>query len=139
MRRYRANQTPIPSVYTFTVPGQPRPKPRPRVTKYGTYMPEGYVTYKAIVGACFRDRYPGDHLSTTEWWLSLEFHVRPTTRGDCDNLAGGIMDALEGVVWDNDRQVQALHVRKIYDVPKGKKPWTQVRMAEFDLSCSNAE
>lgn len=38
--------------------------------------------------------------------------------GDIDNLAKGIMDALTGVLWQNDKQITDLHVTKNLGTPR---------------------
>lgn len=43
--------------------------------------------------------------------LSLELWFW-TGKGDVDNLAGGVMDALNGIAWHDDEQVIDLVVRK---------------------------
>jgi len=45
-----------------------------------------------------------DRLSLDLWFW--------TGKGDVDNLAGGVMDALNGVAWFDDEQVIDLVVRK---------------------------
>ena len=44
--------------------------------------------------------------------------VAVTNRGDIDNLAGSVLDALNGMVWQDDKQVTHLVVR----VVRGRKP-----------------
>lgn len=44
--------------------------------------------------------------------------IRPAKKPDCDNIAKIILDALNGVAYDDDRQVVELIVLKLYrDVP----------------------
>jgi len=38
--------------------------------------------------------------------------------GDADNLAKGIMDALTGVLWQNDKQITDLHITKNLGTPR---------------------
>lgn len=50
--------------------------------------------------------------------LSMEIEAWGSGRFDCDNLAGGIMDALIGVIYDDDRQIKHLTVRMFPKVSK---------------------
>lgn len=38
--------------------------------------------------------------------LDLTIRFKLLGAGDLDNLAGGILDAFNGVLWDDDRQIQ---------------------------------
>jgi Holliday junction resolvase RusA-like endonuclease len=71
-------------------------------------------------------------MTSGPWSLSLEFHIRSAGVGDVDNLAGAILDALEGLLWANDRDVVDLNVRKVYDLKKGHQPWTSIECVPDD-------
>ena len=45
---------------------------------------------------------------------ALEQKIRPVTRPDVDNIAKGILDPLNGLVWADDRQVYFLSIEKHY-------------------------
>ena len=45
---------------------------------------------------------------------ALDGRTRPTGKPDVDNLAKQVLDALNGVLWQDDAQVVDLHERKIY-------------------------
>lgn len=88
-----------------------RVKPRPRTTQTGhIYMPADYMTWKRQIAGRVALA-----LSACPVWrqdrLSLELWFW-TGKGDVDNLAGGVMDALNGVAWFDDEQVIDLVVRK---------------------------
>lgn len=103
------------------IPYPPMPKKRPRVTANGTYMPADYVEWKANVAMVmdlkskilknFREP-----VAISIWFAKENMRVRiepsELTRfgqADIDNLAGGVMDALQlsGVI-HNDSQVVEL-------------------------------
>jgi Holliday junction resolvase RusA-like endonuclease len=44
--------------------------------------------------------------------------IRPTIRPDCENFAKA-MDALNGVVWVDDKQIVDEHIRKVYAAQPG--------------------
>lgn len=49
----------------------------------------------------------------------LQGKILPTKKPDCDNIAKIICDALNGVAYDDDKQIVALKVTKIYsDEPR---------------------
>jgi len=44
--------------------------------------------------------------------LAITFHLYSIRRNDIDKLAGTVLDALEGLAYKNDRQVDSLEVNK---------------------------
>jgi Holliday junction resolvase RusA-like endonuclease len=105
---------------TFVVPIPARPKARPRSGQGRVYMDPAYMAWKdefairaKAAGAVLLD-YPVRFevaLSRTETVvtvsdLELGYNKRSgLLTGDVDNYAGGVMDALNGVAWHDDRQV----------------------------------
>jgi Holliday junction resolvase RusA-like endonuclease len=124
---------------SFCVQGVPIGKARPRVTARGTYMPAHYRAWLSTVkehaiaffgqhSVCFRDecqvrRYDPEHKSIG---LSMTFHLPDRRRRDVDNLAGAVMDALNGVLWRDDSQIVRLVVEKRVAV-KGQFVGVEVR------------
>jgi Holliday junction resolvase RusA-like endonuclease len=128
----RGEQMPRTSV-TFTVPGDPVPQPRPRVSTVGGFA-RAYVPAKHPVHA-FRDRVASaaQAAGLTEAALPVaitinatfgrprshyrKVGVKPTApplpRPDCDNLAKAVLDALQGVMGD-DTKVARLTVAKAW-------------------------
>lgn len=45
---------------------------------------------------------------------ALNDEIRPTVKPDCDNIAKNINDALNGIVYPDDKQIVSLTVNKIY-------------------------
>lgn len=87
----------------FILPVPLQPKARPRFRRYGkAYTDEKYRGWMQNVSAIL-----------AEWWcrpplgkgeliaLHLTFYGPGTS--DLDNLAGAVMDAGQGVVWESDR------------------------------------
>lgn len=50
--------------------------------------------------------------------------LRPTTRPDCDNCGKVVLDALNGVAYNDDKQVVDIHISKFY----GENPCIVVRI-----------
>ena len=84
------------------------PKARPRVTSRGTYMPPGYQDWKQETRMLLVRAYDGR--APLEGHLSIEvaFVSKKKPRGDMDNLLGAVLDAGNGVVWQDDRHAAAV-------------------------------
>ncbi len=107
--------------YSFLVPEKPRPKSRPRFSKGRVYTAPETVEYQEKVAAAYR----GPNFGTDPIGIDIQLSdlgaiviVRSTMRsdsklrGDLDNYAKAILDALEGIAFDNDRQLVELRVSK---------------------------
>ena len=53
----------------------------------------------------------------------LQKKILPTKKPDCDNIAKIICDALNGVAYDDDKQIVALKVTKIYSAEPRVLVW----------------
>lgn len=116
---------------TFSVPGDPVPQPRVRMTRTGlAYTPDnGIRAYRQAIalaakaaGATPR----ADAPLTLELTLSfvrpkshhnksgLKATAPPLPRGDCSNYLKGVEDALNGVAYVDDRQLGTVTVHKAY-------------------------
>jgi Holliday junction resolvase RusA-like endonuclease len=130
---------------TFSVPGDPVPQPRPRVSTRGgfarAYVPAKHPVhaYRLAIAAAARETGAGVHGDTVEVvidlvWSRPKSHVRKsglrsdaprTPRADLDNCAKSVLDALNGVAWEDDSQVTRLVVEKSY----GTEARTTVRIS----------
>ena len=131
---------------TFSVPGDPVPQPRPRITTRGkhghAYTPASHPihAYRAAIAAAARaaGATPTDAAPLT-LIVDLVFE-RPKShflkrglkddapklpRADCSNCLKGIEDALNGVAWLDDTQVGRVVVEKSY----GTEARTTVRIS----------
>lgn len=123
----------------FSVPGEPGHKGRPRFTRYGhTYTDKKTVEFENLVRVAFTQHVPGHqpyegpcrvHIdayfsipksaSKKRKKLMIDKQVRPTKKPDCDNIAKAVLDALNSVAYNDDKQVIEMVVRKWYsDVPR---------------------
>lgn len=118
----------------FVVPGDPVPQPRPRVSTRGgfarAYVPKDHAVhaYRAAVAATARAAGAEVHGDPVEVVIDLTFgrpksHLRKSglakdapaiPRPDLDNCAKAVLDALNGVAWVDDSQVQRFVVSKAY-------------------------
>ena len=88
---------------------------RPRVTKFGTFLPANSQKFRAdfqtLVRAAFNRQPFNSPLAVT-----LHFYRprTPTARnfGDIDNLAKAVLDACNGVIWTDDSFITELHCYK---------------------------
>ena len=115
---------------TFTIPGRPFAKQRPRATRQGrVYTPKETVSFEATVGQIAAQHFPqplDGPVSVFIWatfqppqsWSQKKArdHIgRPhTQRPDLDICANAILDGLNRIAWADDGQVSELHVRKIW-------------------------
>ena len=129
--------------YQFScfVPGQPRPMERPRKFRNHWVSPSA-ARIKAFKDAClvartidyvpfpagvpvtveiwFRMKRPNSHFKSGNRWCSLLTNfarrlVHQPYGADIDNLAKLVLDAMNGVVYHDDRQVVRLVVEKRLD------------------------
>lgn len=59
--------------------------------------------------------------------VTIDLHVTTARRFDLDNAAKLVLDALNGIAWDDDSQVSELHVRRVRADEAGT--WVLVRRA----------
>jgi Holliday junction resolvase RusA-like endonuclease len=116
----------------FEILGRVQPKQRPRFSKGHTYTPKKTLDYEKHV----RDAYPSDYKFKGQVKVKiiifyevpksakkdvakqmLSHTIRPTGRhfGDLDNSIKSILDALNGLAYDDDAQVVDILARRYYD------------------------
>lgn len=119
----------------FSVPGQPVAKARPRVTRNGTFTPLATKTWQ---GKCARQGYLAcldarvgktiaplsirvmAFFSIPKSWSNkkrlqaIAGDIQHTTKPDLDNLLKIVCDALNGIIYDDDKQIVAASVSKHY-------------------------
>ena len=115
---------------TFTIPGKPFAKQRPRSTRSGrVYTPKETVSFEMTVGQiaapAFASPIEGP-VSVTIWatfeparsWSKKKTaaHLnRPhTQKPDLDNCAKAILDGINRIAFADDSQVSEIHVRKVW-------------------------
>ena len=120
----------------FKIPGRVQAKQRPRFSKSGiVYTPKETRVYENFVRACYSDYanqykwepYDGQLRAEVEVFIQVPKsdsklkkqakiigEIRPTIKPDCDNLAKSILDSLNGLAYQDDRQIIELSVKKFY-------------------------
>lgn len=120
---------------TFTIPGQPQGKGRPRVGKIGgharMFTPEKTAAYEGLIAHSARVAMAGRPLlvgaaacnvfidcqvpaswSGKKQRAALEGEVLPTAKPDADNVVKAVFDGINGVVWRDDVLCVDVRVRK---------------------------
>lgn len=80
---------------TFVLPGfKAKPKARPYNGKGRMFMPREYTDWKASVRRYLAETYAPEPL-LTPCTIDIEIRAPSKPRGDLDNLAGGLLDAIQ--------------------------------------------
>lgn len=121
----------------FEVLGKVKAKQSCRMTRDGIkYTPPDVKSYANWVRLSFMQKYPDwlpstfndtplmveidayfiipKSFSKTKKQMASDGFIRPTVKPDCDNIAKNINDALNGIVYPDDKQIVTLTVRKWY-------------------------
>lgn len=132
----------------FTIVGEPKGKGRPRFARIGngvrTYTPKETENYEAFIKVSYLNEVGQKKLSgqidahikgvfpipkstsKKQREMMLSGKILHTKKIDCDNLAKTILDALNGIAYDDDKQVCRLYVEKVY----GNNPCVEVELVE---------
>lgn len=101
----------------FSVNGDCKPAPRPRLGKFGAYVPKDYQAYKETIQQAAIQAMAGDKpiLDNVEMTIQFRRKYKNNSRrfGDVDNLIKGVMDACNKTVFADDSQVVKITASKI--------------------------
>jgi len=100
--------------WKITVNGNPIPKGRPRVYRGHAVTPEATRDYEALVRSAAAICWQGEP-TTEPVRVELLFWRSNKIRCDIDNLTKAVLDALNGVVWEDDEQIIQLVAYKNYN------------------------
>lgn len=102
----------------FFVPVQPVAQPRVRIVSRTTpqrtwgYTPYGkrVRAYKTLIAIKYKEAAMKQGLSGVQPFssLSVSFFFAKTARGDIDNYLKAVMDALQGVAFQNDKHIKSV-------------------------------
>lgn len=134
---------------TIEILGEPVGKGRPRFKNMGKfgrpYTPERTVSYENLVKEMYYVQCKGTKLegelratiyaylkipkstSKKKTKLMLDQLIRPTKAPDVDNIAKIVLDSLNNLAYDDDKQVVELVVKKFYS----DNPRTEVYIEEI--------
>src|SRR5690625_860911 len=107
----RATKT---EICNFTVPG--RAVPAVRMTQRSKFTPRArrYLAYKNQVAWTAKAHFKGDP-TKKDVSIKIDVYLNGGNQGDIDNYFKSIADALNKVVYQDDRQVKEMIGRKIED------------------------
>lgn len=94
------------------VPGIPRAKQSFIVVGHGRGAASPTVkAWQEQVGWHTRQLQPAPD-PQSRYKVTLHFYTTKYRAGDCDNLSKAVLDALNGIIWKDDDQVDELHIFK---------------------------
>ena len=100
--------------WAITVNGNPIPKGRPKFYNGHAVTPEATRDYEALVKQAASICWQGEP-TTEPVRVELLFWRSNKIRCDLDNLVKAVLDALNGVVWEDDGQIIQLVAYKNYN------------------------
>lgn len=121
----------------FIIEGKVKPKQSFRYTRSGhNYTPRDVKQYARDIQYSFAAKYPTwlpsmffekplkaeievykkmpQSFSKIKKQRAIAGEIRPLVEPDCDNISKNILDALNGVVYPDDKQIVELSVKKFY-------------------------
>lgn len=115
----------------FIVNGKPTGKGRPRLSRWGVYTPNKTVAYENLVKFSYLQA-TDDKLVNCAIKIKIWAYFEPpksiskkkyneligkayTKKPDIDNIGKAILDALNGIAYEDDNQIAELVVHKTYD------------------------
>lgn len=113
----------------FVVPGAPVPKQSFRVSGKGGYRSPRVSAWQDEVGYYARMAAQGYAPFSGPLRVEMRFHLSHRRRVDLDNLSKAVLDACNGVIYEDDKQVVELHLYK--QVQPGGKSCVQVIIEEL--------
>lgn len=124
------------SFIKLIIPGEPKGKGRPKFSRQGkfvkTYTPETTVNYENWVKLCFQEaklkKLTGELKAEIKCFFGIPqsfskkkkddaYHarIRPTKKPDIDNIAKIVLDSLNGLAYDDDKNIVSCTIDKWYD------------------------
>lgn len=117
---------------TFEVIGNPRGKERPRMTRRGiVYTPKKTKDYEELIKEGYKKTNEGKlsgeieadiramyqiPKSTPKCKLQEMLKEHPQKKPDLDNIIKAVLDALNGIAYDDDKQVTKINIEKFYSL-----------------------
>lgn len=74
-----------------------------------------YIDFKNYIGWICKDQNKNEKLIENK----VEFSLFYNSNLDIDNMLKGIFDSLEGIVYNNDRQIKRLRIEESKQIEKG--------------------
>ena len=110
-------------IIKFSVDMTPRPQPRPRVNRNGiVYEPFAISAYKRAIAIAAKDAMHGLTIITPVLvGIDIRRNLNAASRnfGDIDNHIKSVLDAMNGIVYADDRLVVSVNAVKIQSRKEG--------------------
>lgn len=136
----------------FVVHTQPKGKGRPRFARVGnsvrTYTPAKTADYEEMIRQAYFNQCRGTYFGKSPVFIFVDAYfqipksrtkadkelmragkIRPTVKADADNILKSIMDALNGIAYEDDAQIVFATVRKFY----AENPEIRVQMGVYPV------
>lgn len=118
----------------YTIPIEPVPAARPRVSRWGAYYPKRYRDFKAALAAAFIAAARAAPARDGPCRVEVEIVApRPAStklpfpKPDIDNYLKSVFDAATGSVWVDDWGIRESFATKRW-TEKGEKPSVRLRV-----------
>lgn len=139
----------------FIIPGRPVGKGRPRFTKKGhCWTPDKTVEYERDIKMSYwstygHRKYEADKalavdivlyyprpksMAKYKRLMAQKGVLRPTVKPDVDNVIKAILDALNGVAFEDDRQIVQIECEKWYDITEENEGFASVTIKGWDYN-----
>lgn len=105
----------VASEWAFTVPGQPLPYQRAVFHGKRTLTPKRTREYRRSLVLCAAATKPSEWPLDARYAVTIDAVFSDKRHRDLDNVAKQVCDAANHVVWNDDSQVDELHVRRHLD------------------------
>lgn len=103
----------VPHTFDLHIPGNPVPKGRPRVYRGHGVTPKRTRDAEQRIRNLFRRQVPDGILYPSERLLvRMDFWLNKTGRPDLDNIMKLCLDALNGLAYADDEQIEAVWARR---------------------------
>ncbi len=107
----------------FIVCGEAKGKARPRFARGHVYTPESTRQYERSIRTAYLKAADGFSFGNAPVKVCIAVYVcrpksvkrvKPTVKPDLDNIIKVVLDGLNGVAFDDDKQVCAVEAEKLY-------------------------
>lgn len=136
----------------FRIVGEINTKQRPRATVQGgharVYTPSATINYENYIKSEYQRQCPDVHFGDKPLIATVFAYFKPAgelskfeseayrvaclNKKDCDNIAKTVLDALNGIAYNDDRQIVQLEIAKNY-CNEGEPEYIEVRIAEMKI------
>ena len=129
-------------IVEFVVYGKPRGKARPRFSRRSNsvYTPKATQTYEKQIAQAYIEASGGYTFGDKpiEIWITAVFPKAktskkeyPTLKPDIDNIQKAVFDGLNGIAYNDDKQIVTATIHKCFCMLEGEEPRILVTVTEY--------